>query len=467
MSTTSPQSVARADRTAGTVLLLTCGATFLAFLDTTVVNVAFPALRESFPNAAVGTLSWVVSAYAVLLAALLTPAGRLADVLGRKKVFLTAMFLFVLASAACALAPHIIVLIVARAVQGGAAAGMIPAALGLVLHEMPPEKRAMAIGMWGAAASAAAAAGPTLGGLLVEASSWRAVFLINVPLGLLLVLGGLRSLPSDRPTGRQLPDLIGTVAITLGIGLLVAGITEGSGWGWTSGWTTATLAGGVLLATFGLLRSRRHAAPAVEIALWRNRTFATANLTSALAGVGMFAWLLSGPLFCVVIWRYSVLEGGLAVTPGAVTSMITAMFVGKRLSPMGQRAAVPLGMLLFAACGLWLYLMIGEQPEYVEVFLPATALSGAALGATMTGLSTAAALSVQPEKFATGVGLNLTARQVGGALGIAAVAVILAERGLFGPLGYREIFLFCGAAAAVACIAGLGLLRSDRPVGAP
>ncbi|MFE0251646.1 DHA2 family efflux MFS transporter permease subunit [Streptomyces sp. NPDC059010] len=445
----------------GMVLLLTCGATFLAFLDTTVVNVAFPALRTSFPETSVATLSWVVSSYAVVLAALLTPAGRLADVVGRKRVFLVSLLLFTAASAANALAPNIEALVAARAVQGGAAAGMIPAALGLVLHETPPEKRTVAVGVWGAAASAAAAAGPTLGGVLVEVDSWRAVFLINVPLGLLLLVGGLRSLPVDRPTGRQLPDLIGTLVVTLGIGSFVAGLTEGAEWGWTSGWTISALLGGVVLTAYGLYRSRRHPAPAVEIGLWQNHTFAAANLTSLLAGIGMFAWLLSGPLFCAAVWNYSVLKAGLAVTPGAVTSAAAAIVVGKRLSPAGQRAAVPVGMLMFTVTGVWMYLGVGAEREFLEVWLPAGALGGAALGAAMTGLSTAAAMSVPGEKFATGIGLNTTARQLGGALGVAAAAVILAERGIAGPLGFREIFLFSAIAAAVAALSGLALLRRE------
>jgi EmrB/QacA subfamily drug resistance transporter len=446
------------------VLLLTAGATFLAFLDTTVVNVAFPALRTSFPDASVATLSWVVSAYAVLLAALLTPAGRLADVLGRKRLFLSSLVLFTLASALSAFAPNIEGLIAARAIQGGAAAGMIPSALGLVLYEMPPARRAAAVGVWGAAASMASAAGPSLGGLLVEASSWRAVFLINLPLGLALAAGGLRGLPKDRPTGHRFPDPVGTVAITLGIALVVGGLTEGAEWGWSSGRTIGSLAAGSVLLLLGLLRSRRHPAPAVEIELWRSHTFATANLTSLLAGAGMFAWLLSGPLFCATIWGYSVLEAGLAVTPGAFTSAIAAVIVGKRATPRLQRMAVPGGLVCFAITGIWMYVGIDAEPAFLAIWLPAGMLGGAALGATMTGLSTAAAMSLPPTRFATGIGLNTTARQLGGALGVAAVAVILAERGLGGPLGFREVFLFSGVAAAVAALAGLGLLvRAPAP----
>jgi EmrB/QacA subfamily drug resistance transporter len=455
----------------GTVLLLTSGATFLAFLDTTVVNVAFPALRSDFAGASVTTLSWVVSTYAVLLAALLTPAGRLADVLGRRRLFLVALGAFTAASAVSAIAPNVETLIAFRAVQGAAAAGMIPAALGLVLFETPPERRAAAVGVWGAAAAMASATGPSLGGVLIELDSWRAAFLINVPLGLALLAGGLRRLPRDVPTGHQLPDPIGTVAITVGVGSVVAGLTEGSGWGWSSWPTVATLAGGVALVALGLARSRTHAAPAVEIALWRDRTFAMANLVSLLAGLGMFAWLLCGPLFTTTIWGYSILTAGLAVTPGAFTSAIASMVVGRRVPPRLQPVAVFVGLALFAVNGFWMYGALDAEPAFLTVWLPAGLLGGAGIGAALTGLSTIAAGAVPPQRFATGIGLTTTARQLGGALGIAVAAVILAERGVTGPLGFREVFLFSAIAAAVGGVAALGMVRlglpTARPLGRP
>lgn len=446
----------------GTVLLLTSGATFLAFLDTTVVNVAFPALRASFSDAAVSTLSWTVSAYAVLLAALLTPAGRLADVLGRKRLFLAALAAFTVASALSAVAPNVETLILFRAVQGAAAAGMIPAALGLVLFETPPEKRAAAVGVWGAAAAMAAVVGPALGGMLIEVESWRSVFLINVPIGLGLLVAGVRSLPADRPTGHQLPDLFGTVAITAGVGLAVAGLTEGPTWGWSSARTLGALAAGAALVAFGLARSRTHAAPAVEIGLWRDRTFAWATAVSFLAGLGMFAWLLCGPLFTASIWDYSILTAALAVTHGAFASAIAATIVGRRVPARYQPAAVVVGMLLFAANAFWMYAALGEEPAFLTVWLPTGLLGGAGLGTTMTALSTVAAGALPAPKFATGVGITLTARQLGGALGIAAAAVILTERGLTSALGFREVFLFTGVSALTAALAGLGLARSQK-----
>jgi MFS family permease len=216
------------DTKPGLVLLIASVATFLDFLDVTVVNIAFPSLQTHFPHATLSELSWVVTAYAVVFAALLTPAGRLADVIGRKRVFLSGVAAFTLASAASAAAPSVAVLIASRAVQGGAAAVTIPAALGIVLAVTPAEKRTAAIGLWGASASISAIVGPTLGGLLVHAFDWRAVFLVNVPVGIVTVIAGIRLLPEVREGDRRLPDLLGTAVLAASLALLVVGVTKGT-----------------------------------------------------------------------------------------------------------------------------------------------------------------------------------------------------------------------------------------------
>jgi EmrB/QacA subfamily drug resistance transporter len=467
MASTSPDAAPRTARP-GIVLLLACGATFLAYVDATIVNVAFPSLRSSFPESSIADLSWVVSGYAIFFAALLTPAGRLADVVGRKRLFLVSIGGFAVASAVCAAAPNTGTLIGARLVQGAFAAGMIPAALAVVLTEMPPERRVKSIGIWGAAGSLAAAAGPALGGLLIEATDWRLVFIINVPIGLGVALYGIRALRADQPSGNRFPDVTGTVALTAGIGLLVLGLTEGEEWGWASALTLIGLIGGPVLIAFALVRSRRHEVPAIELDLWRSRVFSTANITAALAGVAMFSWLLSGPLFLTTIWNYSILEAGFAVTPGALTAAVGAIAVGRLTNRQHQRIAVTIGMTAFAVTCLWMWTAIDTQPAFLQVWLGAGLLGGAGLGMTMTGLTTAASLSVPPLRFATATGLNIAARQVGGALGVAAVAVITSVIVLNGPRAFHAMWIFAGIAGLVAAIASLGLLeRASRPAAAP
>ncbi|SHN11967.1 DHA2 family efflux MFS transporter permease subunit [Actinacidiphila paucisporea] len=455
-----PPSAGGTDPRPGVVLLLSAGATFIAFLDTTVVNVAFPDLAASFPGDRVSDLSWVVSSYAVLFAALLTPAGRIADAFGRKRLFLSSLAGFTVASALCACAPDLPWLITSRALQGATAAGMIPAALGLLLATTPPQRLPAAIGAWGAAGSMATAAGPALGGVLVDAFGWRAVFLINVPVGAALVLAGIRGLPERTGAQRRLPDPLGTLTVTAGIALLVLALTKGSDWGWTDAATVAGVAGGAALIAVALVRSTRHAAPAVETALFRDHTFAVASAAAAFTGAALFGWLLSSPLFLTTVWHYSVLKAGFAVTPGALTSAIAAVAVGKRAKPHQLPAVVGLSMAAFATVSVWAYLDLDTDTRFLTLWLPMGLVGGAAFGAALTALSTAAARSLPPRQFASGIGMTTTARQLGGSLGVAATASVIAAHGIAGPQAYRDVFAVCGGLAAVAALVGLAMART-------
>jgi EmrB/QacA subfamily drug resistance transporter len=436
---------------AGKALLLTSAATFMAFLDTTIVNVAFPALHQDFPAESVTNLTWVVTSYGILFAALLTPAGRFADILGRRKLFLLSVGLFSLASLACAISPNVGSLIAARGVQGIGAAGMIPAALGIVLSETPAEKRAEAIGMWGAAGSMAAAAGPSLGGLLVSEIDWRAVFILNIPIGLAVILGA-KALP-DRPVEKSpLPDLLGTASVTLGLAGVVIGLTKGGDWGWRAATTWIWIGAGLVFIAYALLRSRKHPAPAVETKLWGTSMFAAANLTAFLLGAGLFVWFLSGPLYLTTIWHYSVLKAGLAVTPGAVLSAVAAISVGRRLKPAQQRPVVIVSAVVFLGLSIWAYSGLGSDREFLALWLPYGAFGGAAIGAALTSVTTAASISVHPLKFATGTGMATTARQFGGSVGVAAMAAVFAAGDLSTPKPYRDAFLLAGLFIAASAV---------------
>jgi EmrB/QacA subfamily drug resistance transporter len=448
--------VARGATRPGLVLLIASVATFLDFLDVTVVNIAFPSLQRHFHSATLSELSWVVTGYAVVFAALLTPAGRVADAIGRKRVFLTGVAAFTAASAASAAAPSVATLVAARALQGGAAAVTIPAALGLVLSATAPDRRTRAIGMWGAAASVSAIVGPTLGGLLVHAFDWRAVFLVNVPIGIAAVVAGARVLPETRERDGRLPDLLGTAALAVALGLVVVGVTKGGNWGWGSPAAVGCIGGGLLLLAAAILRARRHEAPALETSLWRSRVFATANLTSVILGAAVYSWLLLCVLFLTTVWHYPVLKAGLAVSPGAFTSAAAAVVAGRVSGVRGSRPVVVAGSLLLAGVGVWIAVAMGTHPNFLTFWLPAGAVAGAAMGAAMTGVGSAAATSVDSTSFAAGTGLNLTARQIGGALGVAVLAAILETQGPSVD-AFRHVFLFSSAAAAASAACALGL----------
>lgn len=462
MTTTSPRSETGGSTrdtaepaSSRLALVVASGATFLAVLDTTVVNVAFPSLRSDFRTEPLSHLTWVITAYTVVFAALLAVAGRVADILGRRRLFLFSTGLFTVASLLSGISPNLPVLVAARTLQGVAAAGMIPAALGLVLAHTAPARRAAAIGVWGAVGSMAAAVGPSLGGLLVNVWGWRAVFLINLPLGVAFVTLALRGVHADAPSGRRMPDPVGVVALALGMSGLVFGVTQGSAWGWGNGSVLALLAGGAVLTAVALLLSRRHVSPAIEWDLWRSRSFAGTNLTSLLFGAAMYAYLLSTLLYLNTVWGYSELKAGLAVTPGAFSAALGAMIVGRRIGPALQWLAVLVGSALFAASCVSMYVVLGAHRHYLELWLPIGVVAGIGIGAALTGISTAAARSLPPERFASGTGLLMTARQAGGALGIAALAAILQHSGVVGDRGYLQAFLACGVCSAVAALAAV------------
>lgn len=410
---------------AGRTLAVAVGAAFIAFLDLSVVNIAFPTIAETYPDTATSTLTWIVSGYAIAFAALLTPAGRLADVLGRRRLFVLALAGFALTSLLCGLAPGADWLIAGRVLQGATAAFMVPAALGLVLAVTPRAKIGAAIGAWSAAGGFAAVVGPAIGGALVESLGWRWVFLVNVPIALILIVPGLR-LPAQNPDrDSALPDPVGTLAVALGLGAVVAAVTEGQSWGWTAPGTLAALLGGTALVVFALVRSRRHPDPAVAVSLWRDRRFALANAGSFLFGATMFAWLLAGPMFLDALWGYSVLASAAALTVGAVASMITAVLTGRITTPGGQRAAGVVGALMYTAALAWMSTdAFGPEPALWSAWVPAGLLGGGGIGVVVTVLGTAAASAVPPQQFAAGIGMNLTARQVGGALGVAVLAAV-------------------------------------------
>ncbi|MEU6235317.1 MFS transporter [Kitasatospora sp. NPDC047058] len=411
------------------VMAVCTGVTFMAFLDFSVVNIAFPEISADFANTSINTMTWTVSGYAVTFAALLATGGRVADSIGRRTVFLWSVGLFILASLGCGLAPSIGWLIAARFVQGAASGGMVPSALGLILSTTPRERIGHAISVWTTASGFSAVIGPAVGGVLLEAFDWRWVFLINLPIGLLLLLGGVAVLPrQQRGSGAPLPDPLGSVLLTAGIAGVVSALTEADSWGWHDPRTLALGLVGLALTLVAVVRSRSHRSPAIDLALWGSRTFAIANVGLGLLSATMFAWMLGAPLFAASIWHWSVLTTAGALCVGGVASMAGALTAGRLVKPTARVKVAVLGSLLFAGSNaIWASSLFGAKPNFVGAWLPASILGGGGLGLALTCLSTLAAGVVPPLKFAGGLGMMLSARQVGGAVGVAGFATILAS----------------------------------------
>jgi EmrB/QacA subfamily drug resistance transporter len=312
------------------IVAIACAGAFLAFLDATIVNIAFPDISRSFAGSGRDALSWVLDGYFVVIAALLVPAGGLADRFGHKRIFLLGVGGFTVASGLCAAAPSLPFLIVFRVVQGIGAALVAPTSLALVLDAFPVGQRATGVGIWGAAAAAAAAVGPTLGGALVVLADWRLVFLVNLPLGAAVVAFGRARLRERSQLDGRLPDLPGALLLALSLALVTLAIVEGNDWGWAAPATLACFAAAAILLGGVVWRSARHPRPIVEPALFADRAFRLGNLGTLLFAAAFFSLILGNVLFLTSIWGYTVLQAGAATLPGPTLSTV---FAGPRRAP--------------------------------------------------------------------------------------------------------------------------------------
>ncbi|HEY2631081.1 MAG TPA: MFS transporter [Solirubrobacteraceae bacterium] len=447
------------------VLAVVVVGVFMAGLDVFIVNIAFPQIHSDFPGTSLSSLSWILNAYTIVFAAFLIAAGRWSDSFGRKRAFLFGVTLFVVASAACAAAPSIPFLVGARAVQGFGAALLLPSSLGLLLPEFPPEKRHIAIGAWAAVGGIAAAAGPPLGGLLVEAG-WRWVFIVNVPVGIAGVIAGRRVLREIRHPDTEPADVTGAVLLTAGVGALIVAIVQGESWGWSSVRLLAMLALAVgLLAAVGV-RIARHPAPIVDPALLRVRAFSAATLGSLLFFIGFAAMLLASVLFLTGVWHESILTAGLMISPGPAMAAVTAIpgaRLGGRLGPGRVGAA---GTVLFALGGVLWITQLGDQPDYVGEYLPGMLLGGIGVGMVIPSLTSAVAATLPPQRIATGIAVQTTGRQLGSALGFAILIAVLGTP--HSAADFREAWSFMLIASLLAgvsltAVGGKGIARAPGP----
>jgi EmrB/QacA subfamily drug resistance transporter len=442
------------------VLLVTSVGVFMTFLDVTIVNIAFPDIRASFPDSSLAQLSWILNAYAIVFAAALVPAGRLADRLGRRRFFFGGLLLFLGASVVCGAADSVELLIGARVVQALGGAMLVPASLALVLPEFPLERRATATALWGATGAVAAAAGPSLGGLLVDWQGWRSVFFVNLAIGLPSLLPARRLLRESREPQAALPDALGALFLAGGVGALALAIVEGPGWGWSSSRLLGTFVVSALFLGVFVRRSSRHPAPVIELSLFRVRSFAVANAGGFVFALGFYALLLCNVLFLTGVWGYSILKAGVLLTPGPLMAAIAAPIGGRLSDRFGQRLVAVPGGLIFAAGALLFALGVGEQPSYVSEFLPATVLTGTGVGLSFAAFGSAAVAELPPARYATGGAIANCFRQIGAALGISTLIVVLGTPSLTDPVAdYKRAWALMALTGALAGLTGLALGR--------
>jgi EmrB/QacA subfamily drug resistance transporter len=437
--------------------VVTCLPMFMVFLDATVVNVAFPDIQKSFPQASLAGLSWVLSAYSICFAALLVPLGRVADIVGARRVFVAGILLFVGASIVCAGAPSVAVLVAARAAQGLGGAALVPSAQALLMAAVPWNRRTGTLGILAAVGGVAATAGPTLGALLVESSGWRLVFLVNLPIGIAALLMA-RALPSPVRRDGRFPDVAGAALVALGIGSLALGLVQGEWWGWTDPRVIAAFLTAAVILPLFLWRCARHPSPVVPLPLFRIPRFSAGNAGTLLLGTSLYAILLANALFLTTVWGWSILEAGLALTPTPVATIITAPLAGALADRRNPAVLLVCGSLAVAAGAAWFALEVPATPDFVE-WLPGAILVGIGLGlayATFAGV-TVSSLSV--EVFGLGSGVSAMTRQIGSVLGVTALVAILGRPSpADAAVAFDRVWAFAALVAFLAVIPSLSLL---------
>jgi EmrB/QacA subfamily drug resistance transporter len=435
------------------ILALTCAAQFMVVLDIAIVNVALPSIQRDL-GVSQSTLQWVVIAYGLLLGGFLLFGGRMADLLGRRRIFLAGVGVFSAASLLAGLAQSAGFLIAARGLQGFGAALVAPAALSILAVTFPEgQERNRALGIFGAVGGTSASVGVIASGLLTDGPGWRWVFFINVPVGLLLIGLAAAFLAADRPEGRTARlDVAGATAVTGGLLLLVYALNRGADYGWTSGTTLMLFAAAALLLAAFVRIEVRSPAPLVPAVALRNRTLVAANLSAFFTFSAFFSFIFLGSLLMQQVLGYSPTKTGLSWLATSATAFLASAFAGARLvAAVGVRRLLVTGLSVLAVGVLWLT-RVPSDAGFVTDLLPAFLLAGIGVGLCAPSVQIGALSGVSESASGLASGLVETMREIGGAAGVAAVSTVLVSRtGLDG---------FHAAFAAISITAILGALTA-------
>ncbi|MDQ6725742.1 MAG: MFS transporter [Actinomycetota bacterium] len=443
------------------VFAVTCLGAFLVSLDLSIINIAFPAIRRTFAGSSQATLAWTITVYAITFGALLVPAGRFADLGGRRRVFFGGLAVFAAGSAACALAPNAELLVAGRALQGTGAAAVQPASLGLLLAAFPLERRARTVALWGGVGALAVVVGPTLGALLIAGAGWRWAFTLNLPLALLAWAAGRRVLPrTTAGPGRAVPDGVGIGLIVTSLALLALGISEGPAWGWASVPTLLVLLGALVLLPVFVRRCTHRPHPVLDVSMFGSRSFSAANLATLFYAAGFFASLLCNVVFLTSVWRYSIVSAGLAITPPALVVVVLSGPVGRAAGFIGFRPLLVAGGVSMAVALAVLATAIEAHPDYWGRWFPASVLLGIGIGLTFPMLAAASVADLGHDELAVGSAVNQSFRQFGAVIGVASLAALLPAAATLSD--FDRTWWFCAGCALLSGATALAVPGSAR-----
>jgi len=401
--------------------------TFFVVIDISAVNVAFPSIENDLDTDR-STLSWIISGYNITVGALLLAAGRLADSIGRRKVFIPGVAIFMVGSALCGLAPSVGFLIGARVVQGLGGAVVAASSFAVMLPEFPPARRSTAIGFAGATGSLGALVGPSLGSIMIDAFNWRAIFWINVPLSLLVIALAPRLLSESRdPNATGRIDMIGVVIGTAAVAMVMFGIIQSEQWSPTDMRVVGLVVVGLALFPILIKRSRQHPEPLLDLELFAHRSFSAASAGAALYGFAFISGSLVNSIMLQDLWQQELRTVGLVFIPASLLGAIVSPLVGSVADRVGHRWVLGFGCLLLAFSYALLIVVIDHEPAVWAVYMPITLLTGVGIGVTVATWSSAAMSDIPPPKFGVAGATANTIRQASTAVGISVAITLLAS----------------------------------------
>ena len=431
---------AHSTRSPWAILTVLCLGLFMILLDGTIVNIAIPHIQTYFKTS-FSNIEWVMNAYILVFAVLLVTLGRFGDLWGRRRLFVGGMVLFTLGSLACGLAPSIYLLIAFRVMQGIGGAAMMPSTLSIIATVFPADKRGAAMGVWGGVSGLASGLGPVLGGIIIQyvtwptvAGSWRWIFLVNIPVGIIGVILALRIVPeSKNPTAVQTLDIPGVGLISASLFCLTFALVEGQKYGWTSATILGLFAGAVV--AFGVFYWREHRVrqPLIDFSLFRSLNFAAGNATGLLLSAAMMGAFFTIPIFLQSVLGFSAIKAGLVMAPMSVVIIFAAPIAGVLSDRVGSKWIVAAGMFVLAFGLGW---MAGLVPGVAKISPSTTSLSllapfiisGIGIGLAVAPVTSAVMATAPKERVGNASGVLSTMRQIGSLMGIAILGAVLQNR---------------------------------------
>ncbi len=409
------------------VLTVLCTGFFMILLDSTIVNIAIPSIIDNL-QASLDQILWVLNGYVLVYAVLLITAGRMGDIWGQRTMFAIGLSLFTIGSATCGLAQDMNQLIAARVLQGFGGALLTPQTLSILTTIFPADRRGTAFGIWGGVAGIAAIAGPTLGGLIVTSSSWRWIFFVNLPIGIVALAATFIFIPDFRPGRKHSLDIVGMLLATVGLFCIVFGLVEGERYGWGAVWGWLNIPE-IMAAGFGILLGfvaweRNQPEPLIPLSLFKNRNYSIMNSVVTAMGFTFVGIFLPLTIYFQAVLGMTALEAGLAMAPMPLTMLLVAPWSGRLADKTGGKYFLMMGLLVFAA-GMGMLVWVATPESTWATFLVPLVVAGFGLGFIMAPSTTIAMRHIDPRLAGAASGVFNTTRQLGAVLGSSIVGAVL------------------------------------------